>query len=71
MPGHAKAQPTAKTMAPTADSVPKEKEETTMEVPELAVPKIAESQNTPGVHLDVVGSDVVVTVDSTLLASSE
>ena len=65
------AQPVAKTGAPTVESIPEGVEETTMEVPDLPVAEIAESQSTPGVHLDVVGSDAVVTVDLALLASPE
>ena len=65
------AQPTVKSMAPTTESVPEGGEETAMEVPDLPVLEIVESQSMPGVHLDVVGSDAVVTVDATLLASPE
>ena len=71
MPTPAEEKPVAKTEAHIAKSVPEEKEETAMEVTKLLVPEITESQSIPGVHLDVVGSDVVVTVDTALLASPE
>ena len=63
------AQSIGETETHTTKCVTGEREETAMEVTEFPVLEVAKSQCTLGVHLDVVGSDVVVTVDTKLLAS--
>ena len=55
----------------TVESMPEETEDVAMEVAEIPLPYIAQSQSTPGVHLDVVGSDAIVTVDAALLATPQ
>ena len=62
------AQPT-RVQEPSVENVPEGGEETTIEVADLPTLELVDGQSTSSVHLDVVGSDAVVTVDATLLAS--